>query len=658
MPMPQVDAASTSDPTLKWTTQTPAGNGNWQSVAYSPELGRFVAVANFSSFPTSTSTRIMWSNDGKSWTLAPSISGIIRPVWTSVTWSSSLNLFVAVMCADSVATTCASGFGNTIVTSPDGNTWTQRTSPDTTSTWRSITWGGGKFVAVADLGTNRVMTSTDGVNWTAATASEASAWRSVTYSPSLGLFVAVATSGTNRVMTSPDGVTWTSRTAAEANSWTAVTWAPEKNLFVAVATDGANRVMTSPNGITWTPRAASAANTWRSVTWSAELDVFVAVADTGTNRVMYSSDGTSWTGMPSASDNGWAAVTWAPGEHAFVAVASGNTSTTRAMTGATITTTTDDATNVAAQSATLNGDYQDAFVGSNVNVFFRYRLAGSSDPYTETTPQPVANEGAFTANITGLAPDNTTYEYTAVVQWPSNNGTQTLEGGLLTFSTAYADDDNDSVPNVVEDAAPNSGDANDDGTQDSTQKNVAGFVNQVTNKYAVLELDAACQIEAVQVKPESQNALADLLYDYPVGMMDFTADCVTPGFTTAVKQVYFDTTEQSMIARKFNPTNSSYETIPNATVASSVIGGISARSVSYSITDGGSLDTDGTADGTITDPAGLASAITAAPSSSSSSGLANTGINQWMLTVSATILICSSAAIWAYRKRSMLDLKL
>ena len=81
-----------------------------------------------------------------------------------------------------------------------------------------------------------------GFPWTARAAAEANQWRSVTYGG--GLFVAVASSGTNRVMTSPDGITWTARTAAEANSWRSVTYGG--GLFVAVASSGTNRVMTAP----------------------------------------------------------------------------------------------------------------------------------------------------------------------------------------------------------------------------------------------------------------------------------------------------------------------------------------------------------------------------------------------------------------------------
>ena len=48
--------------------------------------------------------------------------------------------------------------GNRVMTSPDGITWTIRTSPD--SGWTSVAYGDGLFVAVSYTGTgNRVMTS-------------------------------------------------------------------------------------------------------------------------------------------------------------------------------------------------------------------------------------------------------------------------------------------------------------------------------------------------------------------------------------------------------------------------------------------------------------------------------------------------------------------
>ena len=83
---------------------------------------------------------------------------------------------------------------------------------------------------------------------------------------------------------------WTIRVSAEDNDWRSVCWSPELGLFAAVATTGVgNRVMTSPNGIDWTIRVSAADVGWLSVCWSPELGLFVATAYSGTgNRVMTS----------------------------------------------------------------------------------------------------------------------------------------------------------------------------------------------------------------------------------------------------------------------------------------------------------------------------------------------------------------------------------
>jgi tetrahydromethanopterin S-methyltransferase subunit F len=200
--------------------------------------------------------------------------------------------------------------------------------------WRSVTYGNGLFVAVAQSGTNSVMTSSDGITWTSQTSAADNVWNSVTYGN--GLFVAVSVTGTgNRVMTSPDGITWTIRTSIPNNAWTSVTYG--NGLFVAVAcgvnatacnSTAGNRVMTSPNGVDWTTQTTPADNQWMSVTYG--NGIFVAVAQSGTgNRVMTSPDGITWTSRTSAADNAWYGVTY--GNGLFVAVAGSGTNN-RVMT--------------------------------------------------------------------------------------------------------------------------------------------------------------------------------------------------------------------------------------------------------------------------------------------------------------------------------------
>jgi len=142
------------------------------------------------------------------------------------------------------------------MTSPDGITWTLRTSA-ADNDWYSVCYGNGLFVAVSITGTgNRVMTSPDGITWTARTSAANNNWYSVTYGN--GMFVAVSITGTgNRVMTSPDGITWTIRTSAANNNWYSVAYG--NGMFVAVAYSGTgNRVMTSG----WTQQTIAPPNNY------------------------------------------------------------------------------------------------------------------------------------------------------------------------------------------------------------------------------------------------------------------------------------------------------------------------------------------------------------------------------------------------------------
>ena len=181
-------------------------------------------------------------------------------------------------------------------------------------------------------------------------------------------------------------------------------------------------------------------------------------------------------------------------------------------------------------------------------------------------------------------------------------------------SVGPADGDEDGINSVIEDAAPNDGDGNDDGTKDSEQAFVASFVNPVTGKYVVLEVEDSCSITSIAAVTEASTGKADNGFSYPVGLLDFTIDCGTPGFTTTVKQYYYDLSDAGFVVRKLNRTTGVYQTLSNATInnGNPVI-------VSYEIKDGGPLDDDGVENGIIVDPAGLALAVSVA-------GAPNTGV--------------------------------
>jgi len=187
----------------------------------------------------------------------------------------------------------AVGLNSTILTSPDGVNWTQRTSGTSdVLLLKDVTYGNGLFVAVGDYGA--LLTSSDGVTWTRlwTSESERNYWRDywlkgLTYGN--GLFVAVTyySGGGGPILTSPDGVNWTPRTSGTRNVLYNVTYG--NGLFVAVGDYGT--ILTSPDGVTWTQRASGTSYSLRGVTYGNGL--FVAVGDYDT--ILTSPDGVSWT---------------------------------------------------------------------------------------------------------------------------------------------------------------------------------------------------------------------------------------------------------------------------------------------------------------------------------------------------------------------------
>lgn len=304
--------------------------------------------------------------------------------WQSVTYGSGK--FVAV--ADSGA--------NQVMTSPDGITWTPRRA--VRSTWTSVTFGNGRFVAVARAGTNRVMTSPDGITWTPR-AAELSTWKSVAFGN--GRFVAVAWDGANQVMTSPDGIRWSAGVPPERSNWASVTFGNGK--FVAVSSSGSKRAMTSRNGASWSLRNTPAEN-WTALAYG--NGTFVAVARQGvTKRVMTSANGDLWASHTAVGPNAfWESVTY--GDSRFVAVASFNVGTSRVMTSP-------DGSNWTVRSAAAASGWKSVTYARG--MFVAVAMSGTNRVMTSgalrTVPRPptgvTAAAGNQVASVSWTPPTNT-----------------------------------------------------------------------------------------------------------------------------------------------------------------------------------------------------------------------------------------------------------
>lgn len=139
----------------------------------------------------------------------------------------------------------ASLSGACLATSTDGGaTWTQRISPIATAgqgTTKGF-WTGSQFVLLGNTG--NIATSPDGISWTTRTSGTTVSLNGGATSPTT--LVVVGASGT--ILTSTDGgATWVPRTTGTAMGLNRVVWTGAQ--FYAVG--NAATLLSSPDGITW-----------------------------------------------------------------------------------------------------------------------------------------------------------------------------------------------------------------------------------------------------------------------------------------------------------------------------------------------------------------------------------------------------------------------
>ncbi len=149
-------------------------------------------------------------------------------------------------------------------------------------------------------------------------------------------------------------------------------------------------------------------------------------------------------------------------------------------------------------------------------------------------------------------------------------------------------------------------------TEEESTQNTVSFISPLTGKGIMLELSEECEFE-VTFNEEKNLETTDPAYDYPDGLVGFNADCGDPGFTVTVSQYYFGVESASSVVRKYNALTNSFFILDDAVVGRVGVDGGQATKVTYSVTDGGSRDSDGLVDGSISDPAGLAQQTVGTP---------------------------------------------
>lgn len=206
----------------------------------------------------------------------------------------------------------AVGDSGTIVTSPDGRTWTVQDKPRQAPDYYALEYANGLYVLAGDDG--RIWTSQDAAAWTL---------RYGGYKVDLagiagaeGRWVAVGAEGAILSSPNPWPWQWTRRSSGTQQPLAAVTAGLDR--FVAVGARGA--IVTSDDGLTWTPQTSGTDADLQGVTFANGRFVAAGKNAAGKAVVLSSENGQAWKAQ--ALDlPGFVGLAYGQGR--FVAVGSG-----------------------------------------------------------------------------------------------------------------------------------------------------------------------------------------------------------------------------------------------------------------------------------------------------------------------------------------------
>lgn len=199
--------------------------------------------------------------------------------------------------------------------------------------------------------------------------------------------------------------------------------------------------------------------------------------------------------------------------------------------------------------------------------------------------------------------------------------------------TPAPDTDGDGAKDYVEDAAPNAGDVNNDGTQDTQQDHVVSLMNVKTSQYNTIVASSDCDVIGNATSASGQTT-------HIHGTWSFTLTCLSPGQSGQVEVLLdkqYDVTGWSVV--KLNTAMTTSEDITSqVTLGNKVLGARTVTSMNYTLNDGGALDEDGTSNGAIVDPVAVLGAATTTPSGS----LSDTGESVYIYGGLAALMVAAS----------------
>ena len=278
---------------INWQTST------WNTLSYGPSrnLSGITYGAN-TYLAVGWDTTIIASSDGYNWDERNSEGDLWRKCGI-IKCIDRVELSKAVYANNNFVVV---GWNGTILSSPDGTTWTKRNS-GVGDYLSDVTFGKDKFVVV---GNRTVLTSSDLNSWTQRV--NVFDWERVTPPSNFlsavnfgnNIFVVVGWSG--RILTSHDGIQWTERSSGTSNNLKDVIF--ENGSFLVVGHSGT--ILSSTDGITWSKMSSGTTKILNGAAYG--NNIYVIVGDFGT--ILTSPDGITWTERDSGKSNYLSGVTF------------------------------------------------------------------------------------------------------------------------------------------------------------------------------------------------------------------------------------------------------------------------------------------------------------------------------------------------------------
>ena len=438
-------------------------------------------------------------------------------------------------------------------------------------------------------------------------------WSSITSSAD-GTKLAAVVSGGSIYTSTDSGATWTEQTAAGSRDWISITASADGTKLAAVV--GVGSIYTSTDsGATWTEQTAAGSRYWYSITSSADGTKLAAVAYGGSIYTSTNS-GTTWTQQTAAGSRYWTSITSSADGTKLAAVVDGGYIYTSTNSGATWTEQTAAGSRYwISITASADGTKLAAAVAYGGSI---YTSTDSGSTWTEQTAagsrewQSIASSADGTRLAVGV--------YGGPIYLATTEGPAAITQPLATIP------DGNRAP--------------------------AGIKSAVANSILGITSSTCYSLNTPSVRTLGSSTVTAPSGIDILGGVAFTISCVSNGGSSSVRVALAEQLADISSLRIYKALSDG-SNLTDITNQVSISNQDNKTVINYNLIDGGELDEDGLANGTIVDPLyiGVSAESADGDTTGSNGALADTGQGTFALLAGASLLIISGLAVLLGRKK-------